>query len=277
MAYKSILVHLNGQARDAQTLAVACNIARRFDAHLTAIFASDQAVSPMAGALDPAAVAAQRLAMDYDRQLQGKANLLVQAAENREGFKISWHAMTDNVLNNFVQRARCADLIVMTQEDPSSRFMLAPSQVAKVLLNAGHPLLIVPFAGDFATCGESVLIGWSATRESARAVSDALPLMQNARVVHLVSFNNAKNADADTGSDLDVGQWLARHGLNVNCRQQTSKDVDVGNQMLSLAAELESDLIVMGGYGHARSIEFFLGGVTKTLLDTMTVPVLMSH
>ncbi len=277
MAYKSILVHLKGHARDVQTLAIACNIARRFDSHLTAIFAPDQAASPMAGALDPAAVAAMRLAMDYDRQLKEKTKLLVQAVESRENRPIAWDALTDDVLNGFVQRARSADLIVMTQEDPSPRFMFAPSHVANVLLNAGRPLLIVPFAGDFATCGESVLVGWSATRESARALSDAIPLMQNARVVHLVSFNNAKNGDADTGFELDVGRWMARHDLKVNFRQQTSKDVDVGNQMLSLAAELESDLIVMGGYGRPRSVEFFLGGVTKTLLDTMTVPVLMSH
>ena len=278
MAYKSILVHLKGHARDSQTLDVACNIRRRFGAQLTAIFAPDQAATPMvATAVDSAAIAATRLRIEYDFKLQENAKLMIETAERRDGINITWRAINDDAMNSIIMHARMADLVVLTQEDPSKRLLIAPSVVANVVLSAGHPVLIVPYVGQFSTCGESVLVAWSGTRESARAVSDAVPLIKGARAVHLVSFNNATDENGGAQSDIDVGQWLSRHDLKVTCRRQTSKDIDVGNQILSLAADLESDMVVMGGYGHSRTIEFFLGGVTKTLLDTMTVPVLMSH
>ena len=176
MAYKSILVHLRGHVRDAQTLAIAIDVARLFNAHLTAVFAPDQAALPMmASAIDPAAVAVIRLRIDHILKNRDNTQLMVQAAEQRSGWRIAWRPIIDDVMNGLISHARRADLIVLTQEDPSQRMMLDPSVVANVVLQCGHPVLIVPYAGEFPTCGESVLVAWSGTRESARAVSDSLP------------------------------------------------------------------------------------------------------
>lgn len=101
--------------------------------------------------------------------------------------------------------------------------------------------------------------------------------MRKAREINIVSFNPKGDSDWGDIPGADVGLWLTRHGLRVNVRQQKSTEVDVGNQILSLASDLGSDLIVMGAYGHSRTFQFVLGGVTKTLFQSMTVPVLMSH
>ena len=104
-----------------------------------------------------------------------------------------------------------------------------------------------------------------------------MPLLKKAREINVVSFNPKTDSTWGEIPGADIGLWLTRHGVRVNVRQQKSDEVDVGNQILSLASDLGSDLIVMGAYGHSRTFEFVLGGVTKTLLESMTVPVLMSH
>jgi nucleotide-binding universal stress UspA family protein len=139
-------------------------------------------------------------------------------------------------------------------------------------------VLLVPYAGRFPAVGRKVLIAWNAGREAARAVVDALPLLARASTVHVVSFNPEKGgADHGAVPGADIAQFLVRHGIKVVVHRQNNGGVDVGNQILSRAADLEIDLIVMGAYGHARMREMVLGGVTRTLLETMTVPVLMSH
>jgi nucleotide-binding universal stress UspA family protein len=148
----------------------------------------------------------------------------------------------------------------------------------ELVLSAGRPVLLIPYAGHFPEVGRRVLVAWNAGREAARAVTDALPLLARASIVQVVAFDPRKGG-ADHGDipGADIALLLARHGVKVSIAQQQSKEVDVGNQILSRAADMQSDLIVMGAYGHSRLRELVLGGVTRTLLDTMTVPVLMSH
>lgn len=275
MSYKTILVHLNGHARNAQTLRVACELAARFDAHLAAVYAREQPL--FAAAMDPGAAAVLRFQVELDLQMQASTWKMVQAAEGQSGLTIERRSIGGDAVNNIIMHARHADLLVMTQADSPEMIGIDPSLAASVVLGAGRPVLMVPYAGEFRSCGASVLIAWSGTRESARAVADALPLMLKAREVNVVSFNPKGDAAWGDIPGADIGLWLARHGVRVNIRQQKSDEVDVGNQMLSLAADLGSDLIVMGAYGHSRTFEFVLGGVTKTLLTSMTVPVLMSH
>ncbi len=275
MAYKTILVHVDGSARNAETLAVACELAARQNAHVGVVYALEQPL--FAAAMDPGAAAALTFQVELDTQMQAKARAIVKAAEQKSGLSIEWRAVPGNIVNNVILHARHADLFVMTQEDRAEKLSFDPSFVASVVIGAGRPVLIVPYAGTFSGCGSSVLIAWSGTRESARAVSDALPLLQTAREVNVVSFNPKGDSGWGDLPGADIALWLTRHGVRVNVRQQKSEEVDVGNQILSLASDLASDLIVMGAYGHSRTFEFVLGGVTRTLFGSMTVPVLMSH
>jgi len=137
--------------------------------------------------------------------------------------------------------------------------------------------LIVPSKGEFSHVGKKVLISWDASRGATRAVTDAIPLLQHADVVQVAVFNAEERVTAhgeDPGADLAL--YLARHGIKVEVLQQQTVR-DVGGALLSLAIELGTDLIVMGGYGHSRFRQMLLGGVTRSVMAGMTIPVMMSH
>jgi nucleotide-binding universal stress UspA family protein len=275
MSYKTILVHLNESDRNAETLRVACGLARKFGAHLVAIYSAERRL--FAPAMDAGAAAVTALQVEVEVQMRERATSILKEAERESGLAIEWRAATGSAINNVILHARHADLTVMTQEDPTEKSGMNSSVPASVVVAAGRPVLVVPYAGDFRSCGESVLIAWSGTRESARALADALPMLKLSKEVNVVSFNPRGDSGWGEIPGADIGLWLTRHGVKVNVRQQKSAEVDVGNQILSLAADLGANMIVMGAYGHSRTFQFVLGGVTRTLLDTMTVPVLMSH
>jgi len=139
--------------------------------------------------------------------------------------------------------------------------------------------LVLPYAGDVVTpLASNVLVGWDASREAARALADALPCCSVPRGVQVAVFEAPHELETRHGDlpGADIGQWLARHGVRVDVQRIVSS-VPVGEALLSHAADLAADLIVVGGYGHSRLRETMLGGVTRTLLRSSPVPVLMSH
>jgi nucleotide-binding universal stress UspA family protein len=123
---------------------------------------------------------------------------------------------------------------------------------------------------------DRAMICWDGGRAAARAVADSMPLLKKAKQVEIVVISD-KPARQDEVLGADLGQHLARHGLKVTVKRITSPDIDVPSTILSYAADSFADMIVMGGYGHSRLREFVLGGATRGLLESMTVPVLMSH
>jgi nucleotide-binding universal stress UspA family protein len=172
--------------------------------------------------------------------------------------------------------ARYADLVVINQTDPQSPD--ATHFGDSILLAVGRPVLLVPYAGEASQFGRNVLVCWNASREAARAVTDALPFLKMADKVTVLSVDGAWSVSghgASPGSDAAL--HLARHGVKAVVAQTVSDSVEVGSVLLSRAFDLQADLIVMGAYGHSRAREILLGGATRTLLQSMTVPVLMSH
>jgi nucleotide-binding universal stress UspA family protein len=141
---------------------------------------------------------------------------------------------------------------------------------------AGRPVLVVPYIGPSGTLGKRVLLAWNATREATRAATDALPFLQAADEVLVVLVKPHSISHGEVPG-ADIGLYLARHGVHVKVETIEGVDIDAGNLLLSRAADLSSDLIVMGAYGHSRFSELVLGGVTRTMFESMTVPVLMSH
>jgi nucleotide-binding universal stress UspA family protein len=137
---------------------------------------------------------------------------------------------------------------------------------------------VVPHVGTNKPPGKVVMLCWNASRESARAASDALPFLKTAsEVIVLVVDPQVSPEGHGAEPGADVATWLARHGIKVTVQRDVAADADVGNVILSRAADHGVDLIVMGVYGHSRLREMVLGGVSRTLLSSMTVPVLMSH
>jgi nucleotide-binding universal stress UspA family protein len=133
--------------------------------------------------------------------------------------------------------------------------------------------LVVPFAGELAASPDTMLVAWKPTRECARALAAAIPFLQSARQVHLVEAQ----ADESQATSMRVRDYLYLHGIpRVHEHARLSQD-RAGEALLSLAADCDADLLVMGCYGHSRARELLLGGATRTVLDSMTLPVLMAH
>jgi nucleotide-binding universal stress UspA family protein len=278
MSYKTILVHLDVGARTPARLDLACRLARRFDAHLVGLHALTEIRLP-----------------GYARVMTGQAAELTEfqahaAAEMRErsaalfakrataaGLERSEYRASDaDALQAVPLHARYADLVVAGQPSEDDASGVEPDFVERLLLAAGRPVLVVPYAGSFADVGKRVLVAWNASREATRALTDSLPLLREAASVHVIAFEPAGAAHGEVPG-ADIALYLARHGIKVTVSQQSAPDVDVGNQLLSRAADLDTDLVVMGAWGHSRLQELVMGGVTQTILRSMTVPVLLSH
>ena len=135
----------------------------------------------------------------------------------------------------------------------------------------------MPYTGTFQRFGEHVVVAWDASREAGRALIDALPLLRRARQVTVMVIDAEKNRRHGAEPGADIGLFLARHGVKVQVLRESASPMDIGNFLLSRLADLDADLLVMGAYGHTRLREIVTGGVTRTLLESMTLPVLMSH
>jgi nucleotide-binding universal stress UspA family protein len=280
MSYKTVIVHLDLGPRRAERLSLSFGIAEKFDAHLVGLFAVGTARIPSYALVEagPAvleivqrrrAEAAQQAQKEFDEQ-----------AAKHGAVRAEWRVPVGDPVAAARLNSRYADLMILGQPDPSGEGIdgMAPGFANEVLLSCGRPVLFVPYAGWFAQVGKRVLIAWNGSREAARAVSDALPLLARADAVDVVAFDpDRSGSDHGEVPGADIGLFLARHGVKVIAARQSGTGIDVGAQILSRAADNGSDLIVMGGYGHARIRELVLGGATRTLLEAMTVPVLMSH
>lgn len=276
MSYKTILVHVNNGRRCEARLAMASQLARTFDSHLVGLYAeSEFRMPPHAAAL--AGSGFQEIVTQARRDAVAEAERTFQNHAKRNGdLQAEWRSSPLDAVDAVSLHGRYADLIVIGQSNDDDGSNLSADFPERVLLSSGRPLLIVPYAGSFPTAGERILLCWSATRESTRAVNDALPFLQKAKQVHVATFNPRATAHGDVPG-ADIGLFLARHGVKVEVSEYRAPDLDVGSQILSRAMDIGSDLIVMGGYGHSRVHELFLGGVSRTMLEAMTVPVLMSH
>lgn len=275
MTYKDILVYADSDKAGATRLDLATGLAAAHKSHLVALHASTPPYIPaMAGGAIPVElITAQE---DYQRQQAEAAQEAVARARQRSGVDIEWRLAKGELADAALLHSRYADLVVIGQatvgdDDPLDSDILPEA----IVFGAGRPALIVPRYGKFPTCGERVLIAWKRTRESTRAVHDALPFLTRAKSVTVMEINPEKGDTHIAGADIAL--HLARHGVKAEVSSTVASEIDVGNAILSRAADVSADLLVMGAYGHSRLREFVFGGVTREVLRHMTVPVLMSH
>lgn len=273
MSYKTILVHLDDHPRRAERLNLAFELAGRFDAHLVALFALDSARIP-SYALAEAGPVVREIEARRRSEAAREAEAEFRRAERPGAGKAEWRVSSQDAFAAVRLSARYVDLVVLGQPEPEHPAARAFAE--EVLLSAGRPVLFVPYAGRFRDAGKRVLVAWNASREAARAVSDALPMLAMAQSVEVVAFD-PENEDHGEVVGADIALFLARHGVRASAARQSAPDIDVGSQILSRAADANADLVVMGGYGHSRLRELALGGATRTVLESMTVPVLMAH
>jgi nucleotide-binding universal stress UspA family protein len=144
------------------------------------------------------------------------------------------------------------------------------------LFDSGRPVLVIPYIQSAGLNLAHVTVCWDGSRSAARAVNDAMPFLARAQAIDVVTVTGEKHKPQPL-QNVNIAKHLARHGLSVELRTIAGSNVDVANAILSDAADRATDLIVMGGYGHSRLREFILGGATRGILQSMTVPTFMSH
>ena len=280
MTYRSLLVLLDHDPLCAARSQAAMRLARALDCHLVGVAPTGLIDLPASAHAASALADFAALAWDTLRDQAGQAADRFRDECRAAGVK-SCEAVIDesDKAPSLVRHAHCSDLTLLTQADPASpEYRLVRNLVEQVLLYSARPTLILPYAGRFDSIGTNVLVAWDDSRESARAVSDALPLLRLAESVLVVSWNEAGAIEDKTlRPRLEALQrWLMWQGVSADVRVEKT-GIGIAEAMLSRAAELSTDLIVMGAYGHARWTERVLGGATRGLLASMKVPVLMSH
>ena len=272
--YRSLLVHLDESERCAAVADVAMRLARRFSAHLVGLATAGRmpvsisfaASAALVDALDATRAEAMRRANDFAAACHAAGLPSVEGAVDVE-----------DAVPSIIDHAHCSDLVILGQGAAREHRAV----VEQVVLQCARPTLVLPYVGPLDTLGERVLVAWNDSPEAARALADAMPLLCQAREVTVMRCEAPGATLEDLGSAMrakleSLRRWLAWHGVDADVRLEAST-MDAGNALLSRAAGLGADLLVMGAWGRARWTERMLGGATRTLLDTMTLPVLMSH
>ena len=281
MSYKDLLVGLDSDASARERIEIAAALAERFAAHFVVLYPLPMPEAPrLFGYYDLALLnpffeelrARARDAADKTREV-------FEHIASLHGVSAEWREIPEGADADPAVHARYADLAILGQLDPDSGEpdMIRP-RPEQVTLASGRPILVVPYAGNFPNLGRRVVIGWNASREAARAVNDAMPLLAAAEIVSILTIDPREGPRAHgelPGADISL--HLARHGVKAEIERAVSPDLPVGEALLSRAADLGADLLVMGAYGHSRARELLLGGATRSLLRSMTLPVLMSH
>jgi nucleotide-binding universal stress UspA family protein len=269
-----IAVHVDGGKRDIAVLRLAFTLAGRFGAELEAVFAKIPPFIPASvdGILTPQIVEAQQSI--YHQRAENARKSLETAAQGGS-VKPIWTAIDGPAAEVMIGRSRFADLAIIGQPSPEDSDAVTDYDLpAELVMALGRPVLIIPYAGEFTDVGKRVLVARARTRESARAAWDALPLLDSKSDVTVMMVNPKNSA---LSGEPDMKAWYARRGISATIRVVHTQDLEVGDVLLSAAADLSADMVVMGAYGRSRLRELILGGATHSMLKHMTVPVLMSH
>lgn len=275
MAVKSILVHVTNSDQGRRRAEAAFALAVAHDAHVNGLGISPEVSLPsIAGTRIPDSVlrdveARQRAEQDETRKQ-------FEAAADRAGLsgRIGWLEGRGIPSEVAGLHARYADLTIIGQQPPSGPDIVEESFADRMVLRSGRPVVVFPHVGAPNPPGRRILIAWNASREAARAVGDAMPLLERSDQVTVLSVNPEGIGDLP---GADIARHLARHDIRADVQHSTASQIDAGDVLLNHVADHGIDLVVMGAYGHSRLREMVLGGVTRHLLAHMTVPVLMSH
>lgn len=272
---KSLLVHFDGSPRCTERLALARQLAEPDGARVAALFV---VTPPWVETAYPVGAEALPVQLLYDLHVgwQQRAEQAFESANAGQSAVWAESGLWDDPIRCFAEQALYADLLVLGQHDPGATEQLVPSDfVSSVLLASGRPAVVLPHEGSFARVGRRVLVAWKPTPSSARALSAALPVLKRAESVTVVEWGG--EAGSCRGAALDVQGYLALHGVQATFQRNAQEPPDIGEMLLARAAGLQADLLVMGCYGHSRAREFVLGGATRTVLHSMTLPVLLCH
>ncbi len=300
MILKDILVCLDPTEAGERRLRLAAAIAREYHAHVSAAYIMSEVipgVPPYQGVGIPAPTGATEIAQGSivagvplpgappvvssapspGAELADIVEQRFRAEVQPHGIDGNWHLFGSGDSEELIALSRTMDMVVFGQAASDYRLPTGFSP-EDIVMASGRPMLVVPSAGEFGSAGRRVLIAWDGTREASRALHDALPMIARAEAAWVMTVRARDSNSDDHGPSLDrVIRHLERHGIAATTEESIGGDVPTADLLLSRASDMGADLLVAGAYHHSQLREAIIGGVSRELLDHMTVPVLMSH
>lgn len=269
MALRTLLVHGSVDDLLPSRTRFAAEVARAHGAKLVILFPlKGEAGAFLHAEHAPASAIARQIRTERLRAARIGARVVRQMA--RQDIRAEWVAAEGPVHEVLAARSAMADLVIMSWSEAA---WVSP-QPSSVVVAASRPVLVVPPGNSFAPSARRVLVAWNGSRESARAIQDALPFLAKAEQVVLFTAGDAIEGAA---SACDAVAYLAAHGVDVHLEHCALQGHDAGDAILRTARCHRADLIVIGAFGHSRLHEWTFGGATQTVLRSVTVPTLLSR
>lgn len=275
MSYKSMTVCLDNSAGSSRRLDFALTLAAQQSAHLTGMHLSYAPVifydlytewGPMMAEWKEAAQKKHDLARDA-----------FCASAKKEGVNFDWVGYLSSDMQQVIAHARASDLTIMGQRDPNdAETDFGGGFSENFVFHLGRPVLFLPYTGYLPKSFDTIVVAWDGGREAARAMADALPFLKSAQRVIVLTIYDKVDSDNDL-PDVDIGAYLAKHDVKVEIERGEGINMPAAEWLLSRTEFIGADLLVMGAYGHHRLTELVLGGMTRSVLRQMILPVLMSH
>lgn len=279
MSYKTILVHIDDSRCSGARVDFAVDLALKHNAHLIGLYVVCR--DPLRPFLKPDESLNLAVHEAQARARLERAHEHFLSATRLSAATAEWRAPAGPSVDAAVLHARHADLIVLGQADTADPAAYIAKHFADdVVMSCGRPAILLPYIGRTDRFGETVLVAWDGSRSAARAVADALPVLRHARLVQIVTVEPHRGEDAGTGQNTGhaLAAYLEHHKVRASVLSMPPESgVSTSAALLEILTDTNSDLLVLGAYGHTRLHERFLGGVTRTILESMTTPVIMSH
>lgn len=277
MALKDILVHVDSSRAMPARVRAAAELARVHEAHLTGLYVIEVPVLPSyAEAQIPAEILIAQRAAFTNAASAAQRNFA--EITKKTGIGAEWRCQEDRRIDALMLHALYADLLIVGQADSGDPECVSRGLADRLALESGRPLLMIPACGAGDAIGRNVVVAWNTRREAVRAISDAMPLLETAERVTVVTINAASNDPENAGIPAaDIGLHLARHGIETTAKSLFGAPAAIGELLLDAAREESADLLVMGAYGHSRVRELILGGATAHVLANTTIPTLLAH
>ncbi len=276
MSIGSILVQLDRDEGNTARIAMAVNLAKRHGAHLVGLFTYfDLPESYPYAAEEHIALKVLRRYEKATREAAVELRVEFEQGAGSAGLSHEWRMVEEKGRHpTLATQAHYADFVVVSQDthgvsESGRSFNLSE----EVIMASGSPTIVVPRAGTFSEAIDRVVVAWNGSRESSRAVRDAMPILRAVDEVIVFSVN----PDHDHLPSAEIANHLARHGVRTHVKHTIASDVEVGDAILNAVSDHAADLLVMGAYGHARLREFVFGGATRHVLHHMTTPTLLAH
>lgn len=273
----NILVHLDDGEICGERLELSAQLAQSYDAHLSALYVGRFLTQALLVDAPPSGMLIE--ALEKEQQIRTtKARELFESRTSNLESRREFHAEDGDPVYWLTLYGRYADVIVVQQPEEGDIVIGAGAMLGALALSCGRPVLVVPRTGVKSLSAERIMIAWNGSKEAARALADALPFLQKASEVEVVTVAEARTTAEGAGPSVqDVCRHLELHGIKAAAIELPRTKIKIADALLSRAAAQGADLVVLGAYGHSRFRELVLGGVTRHFLSNSAAPLLLSH